>query len=70
MKKWFDTETGAIVTEQELRREHWAWMCERVTEDGLEWAKAHPEDYTFEVFVENCTTPWNGTLIPVYDVTR
>lgn len=65
MKLWFDTETSELVTEQDLRNEYQDWLIERTREVDAEYMLEHHDEYTFESWVDNCTTRWNGTLYPV-----
>ena len=65
MKLYFDTETGELITEAQLLEQYPDWVKERISEEGAEYVLQNMQDFSFEQFVENCTTPWNGTLIPV-----
>lgn len=65
MKLWFDSKTCELVTEQDLRNEYQDWLVEQVRENGSQHVLENHDDFTFEVWVDECTTRWNGTLYPV-----
>lgn len=67
MKLWFDCESQKIVNQDELVCEYDSWLKEMEAENGLRYMIANHEDFTFEAFITNCTTAWNGTLIPIYN---
>lgn len=61
---WFDTATQELRTETELMSEYITWIVETAKEQG-DYIKENPKDFTFEAWIVNCTTPWNGTLVEV-----
>lgn len=65
MKLWFDTETSELVTEQDMRNEYQDWLVEQVGENGSSYVLENHDDFTFESWVDSCTTRWSGTLYPV-----
>lgn len=72
MRLWFDTESGELVTEKEMIREYAIKIINMCVEDGIPEAQHTilENEYTFEDFLKDCTTPWNGTLIPVVNADK
>ena len=62
---YFDTELNRIVTDEELRESYNIYFAESVIQNGEQYVIDHPDDFSFETWLELCTIPWNGTLVPV-----
>jgi len=62
---WFDTESNKILSFEDMLHEYQVWLVEMTEEQGAEYVRNNPKDFTFWQFVQNCTTAWNGTLVEI-----
>lgn len=64
-RKWFDTESRKILTFEDMLAEYQIWLVEMTNEQGYEYVRDNPKDFSLWQFIENCTTAWNGTLVEI-----
>lgn len=66
MKLWYDTEDHKIITETELREIYArCWLPEMISEQGAAYVVENAQDFTFDAWINNCLTSYNGTLMPI-----
>ena len=67
---FFDTNTREIVTMERLLKDYTLYMVDAVEGSGADYVRNHPEEFSFDAFVANCTIGWNGTLIEIANADR
>ena len=64
---WFDTMEQKILTYQDLMKEYVLYVLDLAKEDeeDINWIRCHPEEYTFDVWLEHMSSSSGGVLVDI-----
>ena len=66
-RMWFDTTEEKIITYKDLSEEYVRYILDKSIEDKeeFEWMYTHPEDYTFDAWLEDMSQRSGGILVEI-----
>lgn len=67
---FFDTNTREIVTMDDMLRDYTPWVVDAVTENGAEYVRDNPHDFSFQAYVCSCMAAYGGVLVEIANADR